>query len=85
MRRVRHSLGLLTGKPVGFLPDNFPGYCVDLVGIRTLVRVELQNVARLARIAAQLFPGEYDFLRCFVQPRILQGDLLRLLQRDEVR
>ena len=41
LRRVRHSLGLLTGKPVGFLPDNFPGYCVDLVGIRTLVRVEL--------------------------------------------
>jgi len=58
---------------------------VHLVGILLLCRIELQNVARLARIAAQLFPGEYDFLRCFVQPRILQGDLLRLLQRDEVR
>ena len=39
LRRVRHSLGLLTGKPLGFLPDNFPGYCVDLVGIRTLLPV----------------------------------------------
>ena len=52
LRRVRHSLGLLTGKPVAFLPDNSPGYCIDLVGIRTPVRVELQDVARLALIAA---------------------------------
>ena len=71
LRRVRHSLGLLTGKPLGFLPDNFPGYCVDLVGIRTLVRVELQDVAGLARIAAQLLSGEHDFLRCLIQPRVL--------------
>lgn len=71
LRRVRHSLGLLTGKPLGFLPDNFPGYCVDLVGIRTLVRVELQNVARLALIAAQLLSGEHNFLRCLIQPCVL--------------
>ena len=71
LRRVRHSLGLLTGKPLGFLPDNFPGYCVDLVGIRTLVRVELQDVAGLARIAAQLLSGEHDFLRRLIQPRVL--------------
>lgn len=71
LRRVRHSLGILTGKPLGFLPDNFPGYCVDLVGIRTLVRVELQNVARLALIAAQFLSGEHDLLRCLIQPRVL--------------
>ena len=63
MRRVRHSLGLLTGKPVGFLPDNSPGYRIDLVRIRTLVRVELKDIAGFARIAAQLLPGEHDFLR----------------------
>ena len=44
----QHNLGLLTGKPVGFLPDNIPGYCIDLVGIRTLVRVELKDIAGLA-------------------------------------
>lgn len=71
LRRARHSLGLLTGKPLGFLPDNFPGYCIDLVGIRTLVRVELQNVARLARIATQFLSGEHDFLRRLIQPRVL--------------
>ena len=37
-----------------FFFEDVSGYCVDLVGIRTLVRVELQNVARLALIAAQL-------------------------------
>ena len=47
-RCARHSLGLLTGKPVGFLPGNIPGYCIDLVGIRTLVRVELKDIAGLA-------------------------------------
>lgn len=46
--RFRNRLTLLTGKPFGFLPDNIPGYCIDLVGIRTLVRVELQDVAGLA-------------------------------------
>ena len=71
LRRVRHSLGLLTGKPLGFLPDNFPGYCIDLVGIRTLVRVELQNVARLALIAAQPLSGEHDFLGSFIKSRVL--------------
>ena len=71
LRRVRHSLGLLTGNPLGFLPDNFPGYCIDLVGIRTLVRVELQNVARLALIAAQLLSGEHDLLRGFIKSRVL--------------
>ena len=80
----RNRLALLTGTPLDVLFEDVSGYCINLVGIRTLVRVELQNVARLARIAAQLFPGEYDFLRCFVQPRILQGDLLCFFQADEL-
>ena len=71
LRRFRHSLGLLTGKSVGFLPDNIPGYCIDLVGIRTLVRVELKDIAGLARIAAEHLLGEHNLLRGFIQPRII--------------
>ena len=48
LRRVRYSLGLLTGKPVGFLPGNIPGYCVYLVGILLLCGVELKDIAGLA-------------------------------------
>jgi len=58
---------------------------VHLVGILLLRGVELQDVAGLARIAVQLLSGEHDFLRGFIKSGILQGDLLRLLQRDEVR
>ena len=84
MTLSRNSFDLLLQEPFDILFDDVPGYCVDLVGILLLRGVELQNVARLARIAAQLFPGEYDFLRCFVQPRILQGDLLCFFQADEL-
>ena len=58
---------------------------IHLVGILLLRGVELQDVAGLARIAAQLLSGEHDFLCSFIKSGILQGDLLRLLQRDEVR
>ena len=47
----RNSFDLLLQEPFDILFDDVSGYCIDLVGIRTLVRVELQNVARLALIA----------------------------------
>ena len=47
--------------------------------------IELQEVAGLALIAVQFLSGEHDLLRGFIQSRVLQGDLFRLLQRDEVR
>ena len=80
----RNSFDLLLQEPFDILFDDVSGYCIDLVGVLALARVELQDVARLARIAAQLFPGEYDFLRCFVQPRVLQGNLLCYFQADEL-
>ena len=58
---------------------------VHLVGILLLCRIELQDVAGLARIAAQLLSGEHDLLRGLIKSRVLQRDLLCLLQRDEVR
>ena len=64
-------LGLSLQNPLDLLTDDRPGYRIDLVGIRTLVRVELQNVAGLALIADQLLSGEHDFLRRLIQPRVL--------------
>ena len=81
----RNRLARLKGTPLDVLFEDVPGYCVDLVGIHTLVRVELQNVARLALIAAQLLSGEHDFLRCLIQPRVLLRDLLCLFQADKLR
>ena len=80
----RNSFDLLLQEPFDILFDDVSGYCIDLVGVLALARVELQDVARLARIAAQLLSGEDDFLRCFVQLCVLQGDLLRLFQADEL-
>ena len=57
----RNRLALLTGTPLDVLFEDVSGYCIDLVGIRTPVRVELQNIAGFARIAAQLLSGEHDF------------------------
>ena len=44
----RNRLALLKGTPLDVLFEDVSGYCIDLVGIRTLVRVELQNVVGLA-------------------------------------
>ena len=81
----RNRLALLTGTPLDVLFEDVPGYCIDLVGIRTPVRVELQNVARLALIAAQLLSGEHDFLGSFIKSRVLSCDLLCLFQADKLR
>ena len=67
----RNRLALLTGTLLDVLFEDVSGYCIDLVGIRTLVRVELQNVARLALIAAQLLSGEHDLLGSFIKSRVL--------------
>ena len=48
LRCFRNNLGLLTGKPVGFLPENFPGYRIDLVRTLILCGVKLQDVAGLS-------------------------------------
>ena len=40
----RNRLALLTGTPLDVLFEDVSGYRIDLVRIRTLVRVELQNV-----------------------------------------
>ena len=48
LNRFRNRLALLTGKPFGILFEDVSGYCIDLVGIRTPVRVELQNIAGFA-------------------------------------
>ena len=56
-----------------------------MVEILILRGVELQDVAGLALIAVQLLSGEHDLLRGFIKSRVLQGDLLRLLQGDEFR
>ena len=61
----------MTGKPFGILFEDVSGYRIHLVGILLLCGVELKDIAGLARIAAQLFPGEHDFLRCLIQPRVL--------------
>ena len=44
---------------------------VHLVRILLLRGVELQDVAGLARIAAQLLSGEHDLLRGFIKSRVL--------------
>ena len=44
----RNRLALLTGTPLDVLFEDVSGYCIDLVGIRTPVRVELQNIAGFA-------------------------------------
>ena len=44
---------------------------IYLVKILLLRGVELQNVAGLARIAAQLLSGEHDLLRGFIKSRVL--------------
>ena len=44
---------------------------IYLVGILFLCGVELQDVAGLALVAAQLLSGEHDFLRCLIQSGIL--------------
>ena len=67
----RNRLALLKGTPLDVLFEDVSGYCIDLVGICTLVRVELKDIAGFARIAAQLLSGEHDFLRCLIQPRVL--------------
>ena len=67
----RNRLALLTGTPLDVLFEDVSGYCIDLVGIRTPVRVELQNIAGFARIAAQLLSGEHDFLGSFIKSRVL--------------
>ena len=71
--------------------DKFPGVnnaaalCVDLVEILICPGVELQQVAGLALIAAQLLSGEHDLLRQLIKLRVLQCDLLCFLQGDELR
>ena len=57
----RNRLALLKGPPLDVLFEDVSGYRIDLVGIRTLVRVELQNIAGFARIAAPLLSGEHVF------------------------
>ena len=71
--------------------DKFPGVnnaaalCVDLVEILIRPGVELQQVAGLALIAAQLLSGEHDLLRQLIKLRVLQCNLLCFLQGDELR
>ena len=52
---------------------------IHLVRILLLRGVELQDVAGLSLIAAQLLSGEHDFLRGLIKSRVLQGDLFCLL------
>ena len=70
--------GILQGDFLRFgKSDKFPGVnnaaalCVDLVEILIRPGVELQQVAGLALIAAQLLSGEHDLLRGFIQSRVL--------------
>ena len=65
--------------------NNAAALCVDLVEILIRPGVELQQVAGLALIAAQLLSGEHDLLRQFIKLRVLQRDLLCFLQGDELR
>ena len=52
---------------------------IHLVRILLLRGVELQDVAGLSLIAAQLLSGEHDLLRGLIKSRVLQGDLFCLL------
>ena len=70
-RRARNGLGLLPQKSFDALFEDVSGYRIHLVRILLLCGVELQNVAGLAGIAAQLLSGEDDLLRCLTQPRVL--------------
>ena len=65
--------------------NNAAALCVDLVEILICPGVELQQVAGLALIAAQLFSGEHDLLCQFIKLRVLQCNLLCFLQGDELR
>ena len=69
----------MTRKPCSVFFDYISGYRVNFVGICAFVGMELQNVAWLALITAELLPGENNLLSRIMQSGISERDLPRIL------